>query len=140
VTASGPEAFPEFVPGFSYPIGGAIVQEARIRVKGWFGAAYDEWCSDFIPVLSTMNAGETHYACLTNDDWMTAASACKHEGDPLACAKTLCSQMCACDETVCGAVGDEQIQLDGSLGDAGEALTGTLVLKGERLTVKMTRN
>lgn len=131
------------IPGFSYPITAAVVEDRRIRFKALSAEPFGPWCEGMEPVLDEQHLathGEALYNCISNESGMRSAEGLCSVGDELVdCGLLNCHLVCSCDADGCGLYGDQpDITFDGALEDDGTKLVGTLVMS-ERLTVRLTR-
>jgi hypothetical protein len=131
---------PDILPGFSYPIEGAIVESNRLRLGTTNLELFREWCELMEPVPNP-NSG-TGYACLTN--WAhTDGTTCTLEGSGAVvdCGKAACLNVCNCDQDGCeiGGGENEDIRMDAALESEGAELEGSLDTPVGRFQVRMTR-
>jgi hypothetical protein len=157
---SGPPNFPNngypfggatqaLMPGFSFPIAGAVVQSSRIRFGTILGEPYREWCELQTPYLDELNTDEgPRYGCLPNTGYESTGDGnniCFSTEDPehtmpFDCNKLACQHTCACDAEGCTLANNvAQMVFDAELEAEGEELDGSLVHNGIIYNVNMTR-
>lgn len=126
---------------FAYPVYGARLEAARLRLELHTSDARAAWCALQTPFHREFN---DDYACLPTNEVGKDPDGCLYIGPndepiPVSCAKVHCMYVCECIETSCSAAGGDVIKLDGALDDAGNALEGTLVMNGTPHTVRLVQ-
>lgn len=127
------------LPGFSYPISGAIVESKRIRLQTSSAELYREYCALQTPmpvpgqpetfncrgITSYSNSGDVDDPCFLHgqgDEVVETIDDC----DPL-----ICFTACECTEAEClphTRFGQYDTRLDAELSNEGEELVGSLAL------------
>ena len=140
------------VPGFSYPIEAAIIEDSRIRFEASTRDLYTDWCTLLAPIHDELNSnhngnGEV-FSCLPNGGFGSKTEnneeVCYLVTDtgeePIACGLLGCVGVCECDAAGCFASDyGPDVRFDGALQGGGDELEGTLLLGSERITVRLDR-
>ena len=128
------------IPGFSYPVTAAKVEERRVRFSTASSDLYREWCALMTPVLDEVNSTATDpvYSCLPNTTGFFVDEQCYLDTEPVDCCLLTCLNVCECDSDGCTAPDDQDVSFDGALQADGNELEGTLAI-GDRMTVRLMR-
>lgn len=154
------ENIPTPIEGFAYHVGGALVEDERLRAATPASQVFDAACAIQTPVLVDQSVpngdepgpvppvaaiGSPEYSCLSElgySEGPPGSCFTGLSGQAVSCTKArLCSNHCECTATLCSARAESELRLDAALNDAGDRLEGTLVgLNGDaRATVRLTR-
>jgi hypothetical protein len=129
----------ELLPGFSYPISGAVVESKRLRMQLSSSELYREYCALQTPMPVPGNPGAFNCRGITsysssgdpNDPCFLHGPGDEVIGTIDDCDPLMCFSACECNESECLPYlfnGPTNTQIDAELKEDGEELVGSLAL------------